>query len=411
MRALLFTVGPALLLAAPAAAQHEGHDMSGMVMDSGATAWHVMVQAIPLVTRASPSAGGGTQAQFVLSQALGMMRGKFLDGHAALDATLNAEGLTMRGGELNTGAAGEGFVDKRHPHTYLHELMLSGLASAGPVAYSLSAGRGFAPFGTDDPMVRPLEKYPLDPHLAQILERATAIGSARMGPVVMEGGIFDGDEPTSPSSLPRIARFGDSWAARATLLPLEGAELQGSYARVASPEQPDGNGLDQRKQSVSARLARSDRYALAEWSRTTERDATRATDVFSYSSLLVEGSVRISALGLAARLEQADRPEEDRLADPFRTPRPAADLSINGITRWRVATMHVEAPAVTTSQVSGFPFLEIARLTAAARDVRSVFTPEHLYGTSKFWMITAGIRVAAGMTHDRMGRYGVANAQ
>lgn len=408
MRALLFSLLTAVLLPAPAAAQH---DMSSMVMDSSASPWHVMAQAVPLVTRAAPTAGGTTQTQFVLSQALAMVRGTLLRGHATFDATLNAEGLTMRDGELNTGASGEGFIDKRHPHTYLHELMLSGVGSAGLLSYSVSAGRGFAPFGTDDPMVRPLVKYPLDHHLAQILERAAAIGSARLGRIILEGGIFNGDEPTSPSSLPRLARFGDSWAGRATILPLTGAELQGSYARVASPEQRDGNGLDQRKQNVSARYAREGRYVLAEWSETTERDATRAADVFSYSSALIEASARVSGLTFAARLEQTDRPEEDRLADPFRTPRPAADLSINGITRWRVATLHADAPAVTAVQLSGFPFMEIAHLTAAARDGRSVYTPEHLYGTSSFWMLTAGVRIRAGMSHDRMGRYGVANAK
>ena len=36
---------------------------------------------------------------------------------------LNLEGLTLSRGELDLGEWGEGFVDRRHPHTYLHELM------------------------------------------------------------------------------------------------------------------------------------------------------------------------------------------------------------------------------------------------------------------------------------------------
>jgi hypothetical protein len=385
--------------------------MSSMNADSmSPPSAHVMAQAIPLVTRAAPSAGGVDQTQFAVTQLVAMVRASFLRGHGELSAALNGEGLTMKNGELNTGASGEGFVDRRHPHTYLHELMLTGRGSSGLLSYSLTAGRGFASFGTDDPMMRPLVKYPLNHHLSQILERAALIGAVRFGPAMLEGSTFDGDEPTSPSSLPRASRFGDSWATRATLLPVAGAELQASYARVASPEEPTGHGLDQRKQSISFRGATHDgaRYVLAEWAHTVERDHDRDVDAFGYESALVEGSLRTGPLALAMRLEQTERPEEERLADPSRTPRPASDLSINGITRWRVATMQVAAPSVTRGVFSGFPFVEVARLAASPRNSRSLFTPQRLYGTSRFWMVTAGFRLRAGDAHSRMGRYGVA---
>ncbi len=42
-----------------------------------------------------------------------------------LVGTLNLEGLTIPDGELTLGDWGEGFIDRRHPHTYVHELMLS----------------------------------------------------------------------------------------------------------------------------------------------------------------------------------------------------------------------------------------------------------------------------------------------
>jgi hypothetical protein len=398
-------------VAVPLHAQHTGHDMSSMNADSmsGPSA-HLMAQVIPLVTRAAPTAGGVNQTQLALTQLVVMARASFLRGHGELSAALNGEGLTMKNGELNTGASGEGFVDRRHPHTYLHELMLTGRGASGPLSYSLTAGRGFASFGTDDPMMRPLVKYPLNHHLSQILERAALIGAVRFGPAMLEGSAFDGDEPTSPSSLPRASRFGDSWATRATLLPVAGTELQASYARVASPEEPTGHGLDQRKQSISARTATHDgaRYLLAEWAHTVERDHDRDVDAFGYESALVEGSLRTGLLALALRLEQTERAEEERLADPSRTPRPASDLSINGITRWRVATVQVAAPSVTRGIFSGFPFVEVARLAASPRDSRSLFTPQRLYGTSRFWMLTAGFRLRAGDAHSRMGRYGVA---
>src|SRR5205085_4043937 len=117
-------------------------------------------------------------------------------------------------------------------HTYLHEGVLSTLGSSGPLSYSLSAGRGFAAFGTDDPMMRPLVKYPINHHLAQILERGFATAAVRVGPLIGEFTSFGGDEPTKPTSLPRMSRLGDSWSTRATWLPVSGAEVQGGVAYV-----------------------------------------------------------------------------------------------------------------------------------------------------------------------------------
>ena len=372
-------------------------------------AMHVMAQAIPLLTRASPTPGGEPRSEFALAQTVLMVRGAWRE-RATLDATLDAEGLTMRGGELSLGAFGEGFVDRRHPHTYLHELVVSGLAHAGLAALSISGGRGFAPFGTDDPMVRPFVKYPVNHHLAQILERGIVMGAARLGPAIVEAGTFTGEEPQHPSSLPEPSRFGDSWSVRGTLAPSPRIEIQGSFARLASPEVPNGFGLDQRKRSISARAVSPDgtRYALAEWARTVEHDHTTGTDAFAYESALVEGAMRAGPLGLALRLEQTDRPEEERSTDPFRTVRPATDLHIAGITQWRVVTLAIAAPAVTWTTVVGIPLIEVSRLAAAAHDPRASFNPDTFYGQSRFWMVTAGIRLRAGGAHGRMGRYGVA---
>jgi len=52
---------------------------------------------------------------------------------------------------------------------------------------SLAAGKGFVPFGTDDPMTRPFAAYPVNHHLAQILERYVAIAAVSAGPVIVEG--------------------------------------------------------------------------------------------------------------------------------------------------------------------------------------------------------------------------------
>jgi hypothetical protein len=391
-------------------AQHSGHGMTDTDTAMRSPV-HVMVQAIPLVTRAAPTAGGSVRSQLAVSQALVMARAGFWHERAVIATTLDAEGLTIPNGELDTGAYGEGFVDRRHPHTYVHELMLTGGQSIGAVTYSASAGRGFAPFGTDDPMMRPIEKFPVNHHLSQVLERLAAIGALHVGPAIVEAATFGGDEPTQPSSVPRLDRFGDSWSVRATVLPTRATELQASYARVASPEDASGAGLGQRKRSVSARYisTRGARYLFAEWARTVEHDASRNEDAFGYESALVEGAVRAGPLGIALRLEQSDRPEEDRLVQPFRTPRPSPDLSINGITQWRVATLQLAAPGTSFHDISGIPFMEVARLWASAHDARSVATPDRLYGTSNLWMLTVGMRLRAGEAHARMGRYGAAD--
>jgi hypothetical protein len=399
-----------------AIAQHEGHGgaggaPSGAHGDSAAAArWHVMVQAIPVLTRVTSSVGGAGFTEGYLSQAAAMARGSWWNGHVSLDATLNAEGLTMARGELSTGAFGEGFVDRRHPHTYLHELIVTGIGSAGPLSYSLSAGRGFAPFGTDDPMMRPFEKYPINHHLAQILERGLLSGALRFGSAMIEAATFGGEEPASPSSLPRASRFGDSWSVRATVLPVRGLETQASFARVKSPEQPSGFGLDQLKSSLSARFVSADggHYALTEWARTVERDQNSGADAFSYESALVEGAASVGPLGLALRLEQTDRPEETRLEDAFRTARPAPDLGIGGITRWRTVTAAVSLPSALRGAVRAYPFLEVERLSARSRDPRSLFVPERFYGGGVPWMVSAGFRMRYGPLHARMGRYGTA---
>src|SRR5689334_21765854 len=99
---------------------------------------------------------------------------------------LNLEGLTLSRGELDTGAWGEGYVDRRHPHAYLHELVVGVESAPSAVAGSIYAGRGFVPFGSDDPMTRPFASYPVDHHLAQIIERLMVVAAARAGPIAIE---------------------------------------------------------------------------------------------------------------------------------------------------------------------------------------------------------------------------------
>jgi hypothetical protein len=136
---------------------------------------HLGAQAVVALERADPVPGGGSLAEVrVVQPVLHLSAGGL--GPLRLTAVLNLEGATIPEGELALGNWGEGFVDRRHPHTYLHELIVTAGdllgARPGTARLSLSAGKGFAPFGTDDPMVRPFLRYPVNHHLAQILERA-----------------------------------------------------------------------------------------------------------------------------------------------------------------------------------------------------------------------------------------------
>ena len=338
---------------------------------------------------------------------------------------LNLEGLTLLRGELNPGIYGEGYYDRRHPHTLFHDavatMRTSGDASSR-ARMSVTAGRGFAPFGTDDPMSRPFLKFPTNHHLAQLLERVVAIGAVgipidRRADLAIEAGLFNGDDPIGPFAAPQWRRFSDSWSTRATIAVRRSAsaiEVQGSYADVRSPDIPRGGGLDQRKTSVSARLEdRSSplqRYVLAEFATTSVYDG--ATPAFEYSTWLAEGSLRRGRRELALRVERTDRPEDERQLDPFRSPRPPHDFMNLGITRWSTASTRLSdssTPLLAGVKVSLTSFVEAAIASPRQRLTGSLFDPQSFYGRSRIWTVTIGARFGIGSTaHARMGRYGAA---
>jgi hypothetical protein len=366
---------------------------------------------VAALVHADPVPGGGSLAEVRLVQPVLLARA---DGPRRLGvlATFNFEGATLGRGELTPGAWGEGFVDRRHPHTYVHELLLTAgdlLGDAdGLTAISLSAGKGFAPFGTDDPMSRPVLRYPVNHHLAQILERAVAIAAVRRGAVAGELGLFNGDEPERPGQWPRIGgRFGDSWAARLTAEPAAGLELQASHGQVRSPEHRPGAGTDQSKWSLSARwdgiVKRRPTYALVEWARTSE-----AGGFFVFSSFLAEGAWTERRHRLHYRFERTERPEEERISN-FRSIRPHLENSILGITRWTIHTAGYSAPSLERGGLALEPVVEIS-LGRIAKVGGGFFDIRQLYGKEDFWSWTLGVRVGFGGGTHRMGRYGAATS-
>src|SRR3982751_5961789 len=189
---------PVALLALPLPAFAQQMEMSS---SAGSPSIMVGAQAIGVVTRVSPAFNGRDFTEGYLTQPALMAHARFLDGRLAMRVTLDFEGLTLQRGELTPGAYGEGYVDRRHPHTYTHEVMATLATGDDPArrfAASLSAGKGFAPFGTDDPMMRPFVKFPANHHLSQILERVVAIGAVRAGPLSLEAGAFHGQRPVGP---------------------------------------------------------------------------------------------------------------------------------------------------------------------------------------------------------------------
>ncbi|HET7025862.1 MAG TPA: hypothetical protein VFI39_11720 [Gemmatimonadales bacterium] len=395
--------GPSLLLAAallmiagPVAAQS---------FHLGPVSGDFMAQAVGIVSSAAPMPHDVRVTEARLVQPVIAIGLGALGDHLQFRGTLDFEGWTIPDGELTPGAYGEGFIDRRHPHTYVHELMLTAHdVLGGPVHLSAAFGKGFVAFGSDDPMESPVERYPVDHHLAQILEREVAIAGIGVGPAAFEVTWFDGDEPEYPSEWPNGRRFGDSYALRATIRPATGLEAQGSYARVVSPEQRLGAGPTQSKWSASARLTRDVAgrpvYAMAEYARTVD-----AGGAFIYESWLAEGAITLGLVRPYLRLERTDRPEEPRVNGPYRTQLPPLDNSLLGITRWSIATVGAQVTALTAlHRLQVIPFGELS--VAGVHPRSGSFDPDAWYGGSTIVQLTAGVRLDWGMQGHRMGRYG-----
>ncbi|MGQ0765794.1 MAG: hypothetical protein ACT4OZ_09025 [Gemmatimonadota bacterium] len=321
-------------------------------------------------------------------------------------AMLNFETLTLRRGELNHGVYGEGYFDRRHPHTWLHEVVLGMQGRGGSVRWSLHAGKGFVPFGSDDPAVRPLVKFPVNHHHAQILERLQAGGALRAGRFTIESAAFNGDEPEGPNDWPNTGRLFDSWSVRSTWTTTREIELSASYAFVRSPEFAAGGGLDQRKSAASIRRSGSGKfdYWLVEAARTAEFDDSRRA--FTFNSLLAEARWSLRVLRIAARVERTERPEEERTSSLYRSVRPVHDFNILGVTRWHVASMNVSPTSARLPGAS--PFLEVSLAAPRARSRPTALDPVDLFGASRLWSFTVGWRIQVGTMAARPGRYGAA---
>jgi hypothetical protein len=323
---------------------------------------------------------------------------------------VNVEGITLERGELSPGTYGEGYIDRRHPHTYLHEAMLGSELALGPARLSLFVGKGIVPFGTEDPMMRPFVRYPANHHLAQVMERAQVVAAARVGAVGLEFSRFGGDEPESPSDFPNPDRLWDSWSARLSAF-APNLEASASVARVKSPEYAAGFGLNQNKRAASVRYSGSTEsrisYAMVEWARTSEWLGPRK-DLWVFSSALAEVAAPTPVGQLALRLERTSRPEEHRDQSPFRSMRPLLDFGIVGRTRWETVTVGWSRFSAGHSRVQVVPFGEVSYSRARPLERVVIASPADAFGGLRLISISGGVRVGLGRQRTRMGRYGAA---
>lgn len=389
------------------------HDMWMWPVGGG---WSVMAmgQAFPIVSFGAPGEAGSPlhDTAFYLTQPAFMANLESPGSRWTLRTTLNVEGVTQPDGTYTFGGWGEGFIDKRHPHTLLHELMLSwNLWGAPGGALSLSAGKGFAPYGTDDPMSRPVVKFPTNHHLSQILERWTVNGAyVHRSGLSLEAGWFGGAEPDGPYDFSNIESFGDSWSVRVAQRlgegfgPLAAWEISASYGRVAHGDDPATHLVNAaiRHDGVHdfGRL-----YLLAEASRSDPDDEGKG-----FYSVLGEARVELGEAGRHqpyVRFEYATRPEFERLGPPGSTDFFRYDHheeSTDRATRWLIASFGYGAD-LTGLPVSLRPFVEAQYHRVRAE--RGAVEPDALFGTTDFWAVTAGFRIFFGGGPMRMGSYGV----
>lgn len=413
--ALVATPGvtPAQLpeVAAPAA-----HRMTMLGLGRGWTTMG-MAQVFPIASGGEPlhAAAPLDASELYLTQPALMLNVAAPRQRLVLRTTLNFEAWTQPNGELTYGGWGEGFIDRRHPHTLLHEAMLSwnGWRVPGGAA-SISAGKGFAPYGTDDPMSRPAVKFPTNHHLSQVLERFTvnAVYLHHSG-LSVEAGLFGGSEPTGPYDFSNIKSFGNSWSVRMAQRlgsgfgPFAPWELSASHARITE----DHHGVVQVSHLTNAAIRHQqshgvgDVYALIEASRSD----VAGSDAGNWS-VLAEARIGLGGGNGRhqpyARLELATRPEYARDgavgSDGFwRYDHAHAERL--GDTRWLITTIGY-AVRVGHGASSARPFIELAhhRVRQAGGPA-----PATLFGRAGFWSASTGVRLHLGGDPMRMGSYGV----
>lgn len=380
--------------------------------------WHAMgmAQVFPTMTAGTPWREETllNTSGLYATQPAAMINVSSPNARLVLRTTLNFEAWTQRDGELTFGGWGEGFIDSRHPHTLLHEAMLTAnWWDVAGGALSLSAGKGFAPYGTDDPMGRPAVKFPTNHHLSQILERWTVNGAYVKDGWSLEAGLFGGAEPSGPYDFRNVESFGDSWSARvakrlgggdAAVGPDAPWELSASYAHVEERH----HATKEVTELFNAAIRHDAAYGFGRVYALVEASKSEPEAGEGHHSLLGETQV---GLGSAARhqpyvrVEYATRPEYERRGAPgtpgfFRYDHAAHEI---GATRWLIGTVGYGYES-SGFPLSARPYVELQH--NRVRTARGTVDPRDLFGSPSFWSVSAGVRLFLGGGPMRMGSYG-----
>lgn len=367
-----------------------------------------MAQAYPIVTVGAPGEDDSAlrETGWYLTQPA-VMAHLASPGHRfVLHTTLNFEGLTQEDGELTFGGWGEDFIDKRHPHTLVHELMASlNLWEVAGGALSISAGKGFAPYGTSDPMSRPGLKYPTNHHLSQILERWTANAVWLRGGWSVEAGVFGGQEPDGAYDFSNIESFGDSWSARVARR--WGAQWEASLSFGSVTE--FAHTVEETTRLANAALMRSAPFRGGQLYTLAEASLSYLADHDEFFSLLAEARWNGRGHQPYVRVEYAARPEYARegAAGEDEFFRYEHDTDPIGTTRWLIATA-AYAYELTPSPWSVRPFVEVQH--HQVRGDQGPVSATDLFGGTSFWALSFGARLFFGGEPMRMGSYGVLDA-
>lgn len=396
---------------APAArAAREEHAMWMQPLGRG---WRVgaMGQVFPIVTSGSPNNSELPihDTELYATQPAAMLTLGSPDQVVVLRTTLDFEAWTQPDGEYTFGSWGEGFIDKRHPHTLLHEatLSLNGWNLPGGSA-SLTLGKGFVPFGTEDPMSRPVAKYPTNHHLSQILERWMVGGAylLRSG-LSLEASVFGGDEPADAYDLSNLDGFGESFSARLTQRfggggPMAPWEISVSWGHV----EQERDGTSEATELYNAAVRHKGRYkdvnvyVLAEGSR-SEPDGEEG-----YWSTLAETRLEFGRHRPYYRFEYATRPEYEREGLPGTTGFYRYDHDAHPIaaSRWQIHALGYEVDT-GSSRFTARPFVEVQYNRVAHEG--GEFDPVAAFGDDRFWSLSTGFKIFLGGEGMRMGNYGV----
>jgi hypothetical protein len=239
----------ALLLSAPAAAQHAARAGNQMAMPMGQSPWMAMSDGAAFVMfnhqggrRGSSEVRGTNWLMTMATRQAGAGR-LTLTGMFSLDAATATSGgyaELFQAGEVHNGVP---IVDRQHPHDALMGATASWRVPLGPVGLTLAGGPvGEATLGPVAFMHRASAAEnpaaPLGHHTLDSTHISMGVVSAAVdrGPWKIEASLFNGREPddnrwdlVDPGAL-------DSWAARIWYKPSSSWEFQVSQGVLVQPE-------------------------------------------------------------------------------------------------------------------------------------------------------------------------------